>query len=346
MGGFAIGGDISPINLLPGQLGSPTGTALVDQMGADGIRIIRLVAESPAAEPVLFAELHHGGWGTVFRELDAAHINAILLVGGESDTQGTRAAGDWPPEPPTPGFPRPGQVVESTAQWIANQGSILADIKAQCGGYPASLVGIEAANEPMVVPATVPLLRRDIAAIHAEAPGIPVTLGGWRVPARHSGERWDFNNAVDTPTVAPLVDFVSTHMYLNNLPVLPNGYGDITGTDPAVYAAAASAFLAQVIAGANGKPVFVGEFGGLDGRTDAAAGTPPGGSLAHQAAVIQATITAIEADRSLGVTGGSVWLLEQNAGSGFTCTAWALLCFGQAPTPALAVLSAGARVGS
>ena len=334
---------MSPVNLLPGQSEQPTGPALVGLLERDGIRIVRLVAETPDPQPALYRAMHDGGWRQVFGELAAAHIDAVLLVGGEAGVNGAKSPGSWPPEPPFPTFPRPGQAVEPTSRWIANQGAILADIERQCHGLPGSLVGIEVANEPLVDAATLPMLRRDIAAVHVEAPGIPLTIGGWRAPARTPRERWDFNDPVDTSLVAPMVDFVSAHMYLNALPVLPDGEGDLSGTTPGIFVPAARTFLAQVIARSEGKPVFVGEFGGLDGRPETVPGQPAGGSPQHQAAVIEASVQAMAAEASHGVTGGTVWLLEESAGSGYTCTPWDLICFGQAPLPALQALSADAR---
>lgn len=345
MRGFAVGGGVSPINFLPGQTDQPTGPALVSLLQREGIRIVRLVAETPAPQPHLYGELHDGGWRKVFSELATAHIGAVLLVGGEAGVDGVRAAGSWPPEPPSPGFPAPGQAVEPTSQWIANQGAVLADIEAQCGGVPAALVGVEVANEPLLDAATLPMLRRDVAAVHAEVPGVPVTIAGWRTAADRPGERWNFNDPADTSLVAPFVDYVCVHLYVDSLPLGPAGGGNGTraAADPATYVPAARRFLAHVIAGAGGKPVFVGEFGSLDGRPETIPFQPSGGSPAHQVAAVEATLEAMVADRAQGVTGGTVWLLEENAGPGYTCTPFELVCFGKAPMPALATLSAAAR---
>lgn len=134
MSGFKIGADISPIDFLTGQPDSPSGRDLVSLLVADPIRLVRLEAYAGTPFPALAERLHEGGWRTVFSELERAGIGAVLLIGGEAGPDGYFRWGNWPAEPPTPGFPRPGQVVESTARWVANEAAILADIKAKCGG--------------------------------------------------------------------------------------------------------------------------------------------------------------------------------------------------------------------
>lgn len=342
MSGFSIGAGISPINLLPGLQDQPTGPALVSLIKSEGIRIVRLVAETPNPQPVVYQEMHASGWRDIFSELSAAHIDAVLLIGGDAGVNGVDS-GTWPPEPVSLA-PTPSQSVESTSQWIANQGAILADIKAQCGGVPRSLVGIEAANEPLVTQQTIPMLRQDIEALHREVPGLPVTLAGWRTPAIQAGEQWNYNDPADTYLVAPLVDYVTTHMYLDGLPTLPTSKADRYSSDASEYVDTAESFLNQVIAMSERKPVFVGEFGGIDGKPPSSPTDPRGGTPGHQAAIIEASSEAMFADRSRGVTGGTIWLLEQNEGKGYPCSSFDLVCFGEPPmTLGLQALAAAAK---
>lgn len=333
MGGFGIGVDVSPANLVPGLSDQPTGPALVSLLQNEGVHIVRLVADD--AQRDIHQEMDSGGWKEVFDELSAAHIDAILLTGGVLGPNG-QFSGYWPPEPLTPTFPAPGQAVESTQQFIANQNATLTAIKQQCGGLPSSLVAIEAVNEPLVTSATLPMLQADIAALHGEAPGLPITIAGWRTPAIHAGERWNFNDPADTALVAPLVDYVTAHMYLDNLPAPPGTRDERAVTDPSTLVPTAAGFLDTVISGAQGKPIFVGEFGGTDGTSPLHG--RPGGSPQHQAAVIEASAQAMYSERSRGVTGGSVWVLEPAEGTGpnSSCSPTTLICFGQPQmTPAL-----------
>jgi hypothetical protein len=266
----------------------------------------------------------------------------VLLIGGESGPSGVFSPGSWPPEPPTPSFPAPGDAVEPTSRWIANEAAIVADIRRQCGGLPPSLVGLEVANEPPVTPTTLPMLARALAAARREVPGVPVTIGGWRTPARHHpGERWAYNDPAVTAEIARLVDFVSVHLYPDNIAALPGGTTR-TATSAAAYLPVAESFLQTVIADARRKPVMVGEFGGVDGRPETVPFQPAGGSMAHQAAVVEAVTEAMVHEARRGVTGGTVWLFEQSAGAHFVCTPDVLVCFGRPPTPAVRTLAAAA----
>ena len=87
---------------------------------------------------------------------------------------------------------------------------------------------------------------------------------------------------------------------------------------------------------------MVGEFGGLGGYHVNEPSNLSDGSISHQSVVIQAVIQAMKQQAAHGVTGGTVWLLEQNEGKGYPCTPWDFICFGMSPTPALNVLAAAA----
>ncbi|HUY85476.1 MAG TPA: hypothetical protein VMU77_00060, partial [Acidimicrobiales bacterium] len=211
MCGFTLGVDLSPINLLPGlpQSQNPTGTSLITLMEEDHIRLIRLVGDAPGPVPVLMGMLHSGGWKTIFTELDSARIGVVLNLGGETAPNGT-FDGDWSADPlqvPSSQAPEP------TAQWISNEAGIIEDIKSQCDGVPPSLVAVEMANEPLLNPTTLPMIGQALAAIRSELPGIAVTVGGWRAPAIKAGTFWDYNDPADTGEIAPLVDYVSAHLY-------------------------------------------------------------------------------------------------------------------------------------
>jgi hypothetical protein len=339
MSGFGIGFDVSPANLVPGLSDQPTGPALVGLLRSEGVHVVRLIADD--AQRDINKEMGTAGWKEVFGELAAAHIDAILLTGGVLGPEG-QFSGYWLPEPLSPNFPQPGQPIESTQQFIANQDVMLNDIKQQCGGFPANLVGIEAVNEPLVNSTTIPMLQADVAAIHAEAPGIPVTIAGWRTAAIHPGERWNYNDPADTSLVAPLADYVTAHMYLDDI---AGSAAELNSTDPSTLEPIATNFLNTVIAGAQGKPIFIGEFGGDDGTSPLNGRT--GGSPQHQAAVIDASLQAMYADRTSGVTGGSIWVLEPSEGTGpnSSCSPFTLICSGQPQmTPALDAIAQEARL--
>ena len=339
MCGFTLGVDLSPINLLPGlpQSQNPTGTSLITLMEEDHIRLIRLVGDAPGPVPVLMGMLHSGGWKTIFTELDSARIGVVLNLGGETAPNGT-FDGDWSADPlqvPSSQAPEP------TAQWISNEAGIIEDIKSQCDGVPPSLVAVEMANEPLLNPTTLPMIGQALAAIRSELPGIAVTVGGWRAPAIKAGTFWDYNDPADTGEIAPLVDYVSAHLYPDEVASLPDGEAR-NSTDPSKYLSASSGFIQRVIGAAGGKPIMIGEFGAPDGRPETVPLQPSGGSMAHQTAVIQAVIQTMLQESGQGVTGGTVWSLEQNAGGGYPCTPFQLICFGMTATPALQSLATAA----
>lgn len=337
MAGFGLGVDVAPINLLPGQSLQPTGPALIDLLVRDHLTQVRLLDSPPAPDIAQAQALAAGGWKTVFGELQHAGIRAVLLLSGAYRADGAPAGGTWAPEGP-PGASASPVGSMPTATWIADEKAVLTQIRSQNGGsFPPALAGIEVANEPTVDPSTIPDLAQAIAAAHAEAPGIPVTIGGWRAP-KTKGQGFLYNDPSTAPAVVPLVDFVSAHLYPDNA-VPSRQHPDRSSTDPSAFAAYARSFLQALVADAKGKPVFVGEFGGRSGLGGGPAASQ-GGSPAHQQAVVQAVADVLVSEADHGLTGGTAWWLEPALGTHTTCDSFALICLdANGAQPALRTLA-------
>lgn len=288
------GGVVVPVSdLLDGQPTQPTGSALVSLMQQKGVTIVRLLPDD-----ALTADLK-----TAFDRLNAAGISVIFQLGMGTST-----------------FP-------SASAFIAqDEATLQAVASAYDGSYPANLVAIDVINEPLVDSSTLPELQQLTGAIRSYA-GLPVTIGGWQEPAPGGGPEV-YNQPDVVPELAPLVDYLSVHLY-------PEGrVRDRTSTDPATYFAAAQQYLQQIIAAAPGKAVFVEEYGAINGVGSSK--RPGQGSGPHQQAVIDATLQAMQTVRAGaaglgGVVGGSVWQMEGQAGK-TGCNAYSLICSAPAYT--------------
>lgn len=329
LSGYALGADIAPSDLLPGWRDQPTGRRLVELLARDHLRFVRLLDSPPTPQPWLATRLAGGGWKTVFDELAAARIRAVLLLTGAYTPRGQPTGKVWAPEGPVldgQAIPAPPAREMSTAAWDANEAAIIGQIRSQSRGHlPRALAGVEIANEPTVDAATLPMLARALRAMRRQVRGVPVTIGGWRAPDPATG-RIRYNQPGVTSEVAPLVDFVSVHLYPDNEVRLPGGQPERNSTRSSTYLPYATSYLATVLSKARHKPVVVGEFGGRSGL----AYTPsegPAGSPAHQAAVIRAVTEAMAHFADRGLTGGTVWLLEPHEGTGQRCDTFALICY-------------------
>lgn len=345
LSGYAIGADVAPANFLRRWPDQPTGPALVRLLVRDHLTFVRLLDAPPKPEPALYRRLAHGGWRTVFDELDRAQIHAVLLLSGAYTPAGEPTGQVWAPE----GSLRAGQPLAippqrqmSTARWVSDEAAIISQIRRQFRGQlPRALAGVEVANEPTVDAATRPALARALRVMRRDVRPLPVTIGGWRAPDPQTG-RVLYNQPQTAGTVAPLVDFVSAHLYPDNAVKLPGGEPDRASIQVGTYLPYTLSFLRTVTRLADGKPVVVGEFGARSGL-DPTVAEGPQGSPAHQAAVLRAVLKAMATLRSRGITGGTVWLLVPHEGVGQECDTFALICYQPKVTqPGLAVLTLAA----
>ncbi len=327
--GFHLGVVVQPGLLLPGLALKPTGESLVRLLAADHLRTVRLLASGEP--PRVLAALHQGGWHTVFVELKAAHVQAILLLDGQRRPDGRFVRGVVSSH----------GLIRRPSVYIADEEAMLADIRRQEGGHlPVSLAAVDVGNEPLVDSANLPALTALVRAIRADLHGRPVTIGGWHTPGGYHGQGV-FNQPQVTSRVAPLEDFVSVHLYPDGLLTTAN----TTSTRPATYLPYARRYLETVLAESGNKPVFVEEFGGQNGLAPAS-NRRLVGSPAHQQAVVEAVLQAMAALRSRGILGGTAWVVEpyQYGNHAVLCDRWSLICFEPARVlPALGSLAAYAR---
>lgn len=285
------GGAVAVSDLQDGLSAQPTGPALVAQMQQHGVNIVRLLPDLTDGPSLK----------TAFDNLQAGGIAVIFQVSIGSST------------------------VTSAPDAIAADEAELQTLSSDYDGkYPANLVALDAINEPLVDGATLPILAQITTALRSYS-GLPVTIGGWQVPGTNGGANV-YNQPSAAAEVAPLVDYLSIHMY-------PEGIvGDYESTDPTTYETAALQRLQQMIAAVPNKPIFVEEFGAINGVGASKFGT---GSAAHQKAVIDGSLAAMQSERAptsgaSGIVGGTVWILEGQGAGLNSCNAYAFVCFSPA----------------
>ncbi len=193
-------------------------------------------------------------------------------------------------------------------------------------------------NEPDVSdPQQMTELRQEAAYVHQVAPGVPVTIGGWKSEIPGSQGKFDWQDPKDIPSLINLVDVVSPHLY-----------GFKPGNSPRAYT---RSFLSDVHKEARGKPILLEEFGAGNGLATTTESTPTG-SPEWQAYVYQGVLQEIAAEHSGGVLGAVAWIIAPrpvppNSGSyQGDMTGWAfVLDHGQQILPAAQKFSAVARTG-
>jgi len=317
---YGIGVDLDPTELVVGRGDQPTGVALADLMAHDGVQLVRLIWGDQTSKA-----LARGGWKTVFSRLAAVHINAILTlhmqVPGAYEGPGVKD-----------------DVITDLKDVVGTEKGVLSQVKRQWGGsYPANLVALDVFNEPELTDSTVGTLRRLAETISSYSGRIPVTIGGWR--DGHARAQGDFNSPSLAGLASTIGDFVSLHIYPDNMG------SSLSTTSVSEIEPYATSFLATAVAkidraGHARIPIVITETGGQNGQA------PGGGfhkyvsgSPAHQAATLQAMVDAATQFEPEGVRGVLDWMMLPPPGE--QCDGTALVCFGGTFTsPALSIVPA------
>jgi len=159
---------------------------------------------------------------------------------------------------------------------------------------------VDLQNEPTINdPTVLSALKAQAAYTHRVAPGIPVTIGGWKVAIR--GRRNAiFQRPSDLSRIIGIVDVVSAHLYgLTQL--LRNGGNPEQRT---------ISYLDNIRKYANGKPVFLEEWGANNGLAPPRGAGEVQGSVETQATIYRGVLQAVDAMRSDGVLGSTSWIFS------------------------------------
>jgi len=302
-----IGVDVLPTDLLDGSSHQPTGRQLVNVMQRYRVQLVRLAWGNQDA-----TVLDGGGWKVVFQRLVAAHINAILTLHqqppGASEGPGVANA-----------------AITDVAALIGAEETVLTQVKRQWGGtYPPNLVGLDVFNEPVLTPASAPVLRHLASEIKQFTGGIPVTIGGWRNQVATTAQ--EYNDPSLAGLAASIGDFVSVHLYPDNMPG-----GSQTSMSAAEIEPFARSFLVTTLSAMSRTrhartPILITETGAQSGQA------PGGGfhekisgSPQHQSATIAAVFAVAKQFSEQGVRGVQVWWATPPLTE--TCDGSALICF-------------------
>lgn len=204
--------------------------------------------------------------------------------------------------------------------------------------HSPSLWLVDLDNEPDISdPQVMAALQREAAYVRIVAPGVPITIGGWKnqIPG-HPGE-FDWQNPADISKFITLVDVVSPHLYQFE-------EGAQLGYSPGQWT---RKFLTAVHQQAQGKPILLEEFGASNGLAPTMQATPTG-SPEWQATVYQGVLQEIAAEHAQGVIGAVAWIIAPRpapppSSSDYQgdMTGWAfVLNDGRRLLPAAAVFSA------
>jgi hypothetical protein len=210
---------------------------------------------------------------------------------------------------------------ERTARSVAAAERLI-DTMLGAGGLAriGAVAAIDIANEPVLDRATLEQLREIAGFVHARYPGVPVTVGGWRVAAGNatagdalggsSGGHWRWNDAEDGRVLESVEDIVSIHIY--GVPRVLGG-GLLGGSPPNFVTRAVVEYLREVARWAGHKPILVEEFGMSNGLSEVRAQIRPGAAddPKSQARFIGAVLSGVANARRQGldISGALVWLL-------------------------------------
>lgn len=237
--------------------------ALAGQLGINTIRITDVQWEMNSQE---YSEAN---WQSVFDQAALYHIRVILLFqygssgnGPTSLQQARTLLGQY-------------GLAKKSALWI-----------------------VDLNNEPDVSNSQVmSVLRQEAAYVRQVAPGVLITIGGWKNDAGHPGV-YNWQNAADIPAFINLVDVISPHLYQFS-DGANEGYTPQQWTEK---------FLSQVRSQARGKPILLEEFGASNGLETTTSSTITG-SQQWQAEVYRGVLEEVTAEKSQGVLGAVAWLM-------------------------------------
>ncbi len=201
--------------------------------------------------------------------------------------------------------------------------------------HSQSLWVVDLNNEPDVSdPHVLSALQKEAAYVRLVAPGVPITIGGWKsqLPG-HPGE-FDWQNPADILRFITLVDIVSPHLYQFE-------EGAQLGFSPRQWT---QKFLNAVQQHAQRKPILLEEFGASNGLASTTEATPTG-SPQWQASVYQGVLQEVAAEHNQGVIGAVAWIIAPRPAFPDTyegdMTGWAfVLNHGRRLLPAADVFSA------
>jgi hypothetical protein len=264
---IAYGANVDMTALIPGTPYTVT-TAhdgnffdLAEQLGINTLRITDIQWELTGKE------YSQATWQYVFDEATRHHINIILLL------------------------------IDGAGHPAIEQAHTL--LEHYQLAYASALWLVDLDNEPDLSDAQrMNALRKEAAYVHSVAPGVPVTIGGWRseMPG-HPGE-FDWQDPADVPKFISLVDVVSPHLYQFE-------EGTQQGFTPQQWT---RTFLSAVRQKAQQKPILLEEFGASNGLAPTTASTPTG-SPEWQASVYYGVLQEIAAEyRHHKVIGAVAWI--------------------------------------
>lgn len=190
-------------------------------------------------------------------------------------------------------------------------------------------------NEPDVSdPRVLSALQQEAAYVRLVAPGVPITIGGWKSQLPGHPGAFDWQNPADIPRFITLVDVVSPHLYQFE-------EGAQLGFSPQQWT---QKFLHAVQQKARRKPILLEEFGASNGAAPTTEPTPTG-SPQWQASVYQGVLQEVAAEHTQGVLGAVAWIIAPRPAFPDTyegdMTGWALvLNHGQRLLPAAKAFSA------
>ena len=158
---------------------------------------------------------------------------------------------------------------------------------------------VDLQNEPTINdPTVLSALKAQAAYTHRVAPGIPVTIGGWKVAT--SGRLLVWQRPSDLSLIVGIVDVVSPHLFGLTHHLL-NGVSPEQRT---------RTYLDTIRQYANGKPVFLEEWGASNGLGGALGAGEVQGTQKTQATIYRGVLQAVDADRCDGVLGSTSWIFS------------------------------------
>jgi hypothetical protein len=154
-------------------------------------------------------------------------------------------------------------------------------------------------NEPTINdPTVLSALKAQAAYTHRVAPGIPVTIGGWKVAT--SGGHYIWQRPSDLSLIVGIVDVVSPHLFGFTQHLL-NGVTPEQRT---------RTYLDNIRQHANGKPLFLEEWGASNGLARALGAAEVQGTQKTQATIYRGVLQGVDAERSDGVLGSTSWIFS------------------------------------